>query len=89
MNCAASSYVIGARLEHELVDSPQLPLFGGSENLNTDADSLHGRQEIPMLFGGVIAVLADPTSGCIDRLRPSGDVPEQATKSSDEFAPDA
>ena len=62
--------------------------FGGSENTSIDADTLPGRQEIPSLFGDVIAVLADPASGCINRLRPSSNVPEQATKSADEFAPD-
>ena len=63
MNCAASSFVIGARLENECVDSPRLPLFGGSEKLSIDAVALHSRQEIPSLFGDVIVVLTDPASG--------------------------
>ena len=37
--------------------------FGGSENTSIDADTLPGRQEIPSLFGDVIAVLTDPASG--------------------------
>ena len=45
-------------------------------------------QEIPRLFGDVITVLTDPAAGRVDRLRASGDVPEQATKSSHEVAPD-
>ena len=49
---------------------------------------LRGWQKIPRLFGDVIAVLTDPAAGCDNRLRPSGDVPEQATKSSLEFTPD-
>ena len=88
MNCAVSSFAIGARLENECVDSTRFPVFGGSKNTSFDADALPGRQEIPSLFGDVIAVLTDPASGCIDRLRACGNVPEQATKSPHEFAPD-
>ena len=47
---------------------------------------LRGGQEIPRLFGDMKAVLANPASYCVDRLRPSGDGPEQATKFTDEFA---
>ena len=49
---------------------------------------LRDGQEIPRLCGDVITVLADPASDRVDRLRASGDVPEQATKSSYDFAPD-
>ncbi len=48
---------------------------------------LRGVQEIPRLFGDMKAVLANPASGRVDRLRTSSHVPEQATKSTDEFAP--
>ncbi len=47
-----------------------------------------GSWEIPSLFRNMKAVLADPASGRVDRLKPLGDVAEQATKSSHEFAPD-
>jgi len=63
ISCAASSFAIGDRLAYECVDSARLPLFGGSENLNIDADALPGRQAIPSLFGDVKAVLTDPASG--------------------------
>ena len=49
---------------------------------------LLGGREIPRLFGDVIAVVTDPASRCVNRLRASGDVLEQATKSSYDFAPD-
>ena len=49
---------------------------------------LSGRQKIPSLFRDVIAVLADPAPGRVDRLRAPSDVPEQATKSADELTPD-
>ncbi len=49
---------------------------------------LRGGQEIPRLFGDVITMLTDPASRCVDHLRASGDVPEQAAKTSHEFAPD-
>ncbi len=49
---------------------------------------LSGRQKIPSLFRDVIAVLADPAPGRVDRLRAPGHVPEQATKPADELTPD-
>ena len=33
------------------------------------------------------AVLSDPAAGRVNRLRPSGDVPEQATEPAYEFVP--
>ena len=57
-------------------------------NVSIDADSPPDREEIPSLFGDVIAVLTDPASGRVDRLRASGHVPEQATKPADELTPD-
>ena len=45
-------------------------------------------QEIPGLFGDVIAVLTDPAAACIDGLRSTGDVPEHPTKPAHQFAPD-
>lgn len=75
--------MIGARLENECVDSRRFRLLGGSEKLSIDADALPGRHEIPSLFGDVIAVLTDPVSGRVNRLRGFGGVPEQAIKSAD------
>ena len=78
--------VIGAR---PCVTAPIVSAdFDTQAKPNGELLELCSRQEIPCLFRDVIAVLTDPASSRVDRLRTSGDVPEQAAKSADELTPD-